>query len=101
MFGIGFWELVLILVIALVALGPEKLPGFAKSLGKGMRELRDAANGVRRAIEDETEDLTSELDDLRQTSARKDKNAKDSGIREDRDETHENSEEEKEKGKGH
>lgn len=61
MFGIGFWEIAIILVIALIALGPEKLPKIARSLGRGMRELREAANGVRRAIDEETGDLRSDL----------------------------------------
>jgi len=61
MFGIGFWEIVIILAIALVALGPEKLPDIARKLGRGMRELREAANGVRRALDEETSDIKSDL----------------------------------------
>ena len=44
MFGFGFGELVLVLVVALLVLGPEKLPKLAKTLGKGMREFRRAAS---------------------------------------------------------
>ena len=40
MFGIGIEELVLILVIALFVLGPERLPSLARDMGKAMRELR-------------------------------------------------------------
>src|SRR5437870_9701965 len=40
MFGIGIEELVLILVIALFVLGPERLPSLARDVGKAMRELR-------------------------------------------------------------
>ena len=40
MFGIGIEELVLILLIALFVLGPERLPSLARDVGKAMRELR-------------------------------------------------------------
>jgi sec-independent protein translocase protein TatA len=39
-------ELVVILVIALLVLGPSRLPETARSLGRGMRELRDAVQGI-------------------------------------------------------
>lgn len=46
MFGllpsIGPWELILILVIALIIFGPGKLPEVGKSIGKGIREFRSA-----------------------------------------------------------
>ena len=40
MFGIGFPELILIMGIALIVVGPEKLPELAKSLAKGVMELK-------------------------------------------------------------
>ncbi|MBI3802297.1 MAG: twin-arginine translocase subunit TatB [Nitrospirae bacterium] len=51
MFGIGFPELLLILVIALVVLGPEKLPQIARMLGRGLYEIRRATEEVRAEIE--------------------------------------------------
>jgi sec-independent protein translocase protein TatA len=39
-------ELVVVLIIALVVLGPKKLPEVGKSLGKGMREFKDSVSGV-------------------------------------------------------
>ena len=45
-FNIGPGELILILVIALVVLGPGKLPDVAQSLGKSLREFRKAASDV-------------------------------------------------------
>ena len=45
MFGLGFGEVVLILLIALIFIGPKKLPELAKGLGKGIREFQNAAKG--------------------------------------------------------
>jgi sec-independent protein translocase protein TatA len=42
---IGFPEMLVILVIALVVLGPKKLPEAGKSLGKGMREFKHSLSG--------------------------------------------------------
>jgi sec-independent protein translocase protein TatA len=44
--SVGFPELLVILVIALIVLGPKKLPEAGRSLGKGMREFKDSLNGV-------------------------------------------------------
>ena len=46
MFGLGAGEIFLILVLALVFLGPKKLPELAKNLGKGLRELQNLKNSV-------------------------------------------------------
>lgn len=47
MFGIGMTEIVLILVIALIVIGPDKLPDIAKMLGKGMAEFKKATDDFR------------------------------------------------------
>ena len=44
--GIGFPELLVILVIALIVLGPKKLPEAGRAMGKGMREFKDSLSGV-------------------------------------------------------
>jgi sec-independent protein translocase protein TatA len=46
MFGIGVPELLVILVVALIVLGPQRLPEVAKALGKGLAELRRATSGL-------------------------------------------------------
>jgi|GEM_PF-387645 len=50
MFGIGMQEVAIILLVALVFIGPDKLPKVAKTLGKGMRELRRASDDIRSTI---------------------------------------------------
>jgi sec-independent protein translocase protein TatB len=46
MFGVGTQELLVILVIALVVVGPQKLPELARAIGRGMRELRKMQDEV-------------------------------------------------------
>jgi TatA/E family protein of Tat protein translocase len=51
MFNISPQELLLILVIALVVVGPQRLPSIGRSIGRGLRELRKAQDDVKRTIE--------------------------------------------------
>ncbi len=53
MFGIGMPELIIILVLALIVIGPQKLPEMARSLGKGLGEFKRASNDFRRNMEEE------------------------------------------------
>lgn len=52
MFGIGLPELILIMAIALIVVGPEKLPELAKTLAKQMIELKRAANALKDSLQD-------------------------------------------------
>jgi sec-independent protein translocase protein TatA len=52
--GIGVPELLIVLVIALIVLGPKKLPEVGRSLGHGMREFKDSISGM--SIKDDDED---------------------------------------------
>jgi Tat protein translocase TatB subunit len=48
MFGIGMTELLVILAVGLIVIGPKKLPELARSLGKGLAEFRRASTEMRR-----------------------------------------------------
>lgn len=55
MFGLGFSELLVIFIIALIFIGPKKLPELAKGLGKGIRQFQDAAKGLTDQLQDSGE----------------------------------------------
>ncbi len=66
MFGIGMPEMILILAIALIVLGPKKLPDLAKSLGRAMREFKKATSDFKESIEVDTDfkDVKKTFDDM-------------------------------------
>ena len=76
MFDIGFWELVVIAIIALLVIGPEQLPGFVREAGKWAGRIRRFMHDARFELErelhvDDSADLDkniSKLDDLIQSA---------------------------------
>jgi TatA/E family protein of Tat protein translocase len=58
MFGIGMTELLVILAIGLLVIGPKKLPELARSLGKGLAEFRRASTEMRRDFLDVAEEAS-------------------------------------------
>jgi sec-independent protein translocase protein TatA len=44
-FGIGIWELLILLLVLLLVFGPKRLPEMGRQLGKGMREFKDSVSG--------------------------------------------------------
>ena len=57
MFNIGLPELLIIMAIALIVFGPNKLPELAKAVGRAMREFRKATEEVKESFQAETKDL--------------------------------------------
>ncbi len=66
MFGIGMPEMILILAIALIVIGPKKLPDLAKSLGRAMREFKKATNEFKETmqIDNELSEVKKAFDDI-------------------------------------
>ncbi len=75
MFGIGMPELLLILALALIVLGPKKLPELARALGKGLAEFRRATDELKEefrqmehSIEDSSPQATAKDDPFLENS---------------------------------
>jgi sec-independent protein translocase protein TatB len=67
MFGIGLPEMILILALALIVVGPEKLPDLARSLAKSILELKKTAEGLKKSFAEDDNplsDIRPELEDV-------------------------------------
>lgn len=62
MFGLGIWELLLILLIVLLFFGAKRLPEIGSSLGRGIREFKDS---IEELDEDERDEIPPSRDDER------------------------------------
>ncbi len=67
MFDIGFSELLLVLVVALIVVGPERLPAVARTLGAYVRKARQTFDSVRQEVEKEL-DSAALQEQLRQNN---------------------------------
>jgi len=69
MFGIGMPELLLLLAIALIVVGPKKLPELAKALGRGFAEFKKATNDLKESLDTSTDftELKQSFDDIQET----------------------------------
>ena len=62
MWNLGFPEIVIIFIVALVIFGPRKLPELVRSLGRGLSEFKRASNELKRTWEAEVEAVKHEVD---------------------------------------
>ncbi len=65
MFDIGFWELVIIALVALIIIGPERLPKFAHDAGRLIRKVRSFIQNTKREVEKELK--LDQLNDLNES----------------------------------
>ena len=62
---LGFSEMLMIFVIALLVFGPKKLPELGKSLGKGIREFKKATDELKSNWDDQVKDIAQPLNDVK------------------------------------
>ena len=62
MFNIGGSELFFIIFMVLMLFGSKKIPEIARGLGKGLREMKDAANGIEKELTKEMNDIKKDVD---------------------------------------
>lgn len=67
MFGIGLPEMIVILAVALIVVGPDKLPDMAKTIAKWVLELKKTVNQVKESLADEDDLMGSVGSDIRKT----------------------------------
>lgn len=68
MFGIGLPEMILILALALIVVGPEKLPDLARSVAKGVMDLKKTAEALKKNLSEGENPFNDIKDDLDQTT---------------------------------
>ena len=68
--NLGGGEVVMILMVVLLLFGANKIPELARGLGKGMREFKDATNGIQREIQDSTRKMQDEIGKVQNESAK-------------------------------
>lgn len=60
--NIGTQEMILIVIVILLLFGGKKLPELARGLGRGIREFKDASDGIKREISDQINNFEKDLD---------------------------------------
>ena len=90
MFGIGFTEIIIILGIALIVIGPKNLPDMAKSMGKGYVEFMRSFRDMQRSIEEDVEDIKKTVDSATNIFDDSDPDEQEDTLRKEREVHHQN-----------
>jgi sec-independent protein translocase protein TatB len=69
--SVGVFEMLVIAAVALMVLGPEKFPEFAKMAARFVKDIRSYANEIQREVAKEIKPMTKELEDLRRIDPEK------------------------------
>lgn len=65
--NLGGGEVVLILMVVLLFFGSKNIPNLARGLGKGLREFKDATEGIKREIEKSSQEVEKEGNEIKKT----------------------------------
>ena len=74
-FGIGIWEILILLLVVLLVFGPKRLPEMGRSLGRGMREFKDSISGGGKGEERDELPLRAPDDEARVASRPRERDA--------------------------
>ncbi|MEK6582834.1 MAG: twin-arginine translocase TatA/TatE family subunit [Nitrospirota bacterium] len=73
MFDIGLQELIIIFVVALLVIGPQKLPEFSRTLGKWVYEIKKGVHAAKARMEDEYKEQLAAPEDIIKSNAEEEK----------------------------
>ncbi len=86
--GIGFSEILIILVIALIVIGPKRLPEVAKTMGKGLAEFKRAMEDIKNTVNEEVKEdagfIKDEIEDMKKITDLSDKDLENPGKKDDK-----------------
>ena len=64
-FNLGAGEIFMVILVVLLLFGSKKIPEFARGLGKGIRQFKDATSNIQRDIEDSVKETKKDLDEVK------------------------------------
>ena len=64
-FNLGAGEIFMVILVVLLLFGAKKIPEFARGLGKGIRQFKDATSDIQRDIEDSVKETKKDLDEVK------------------------------------
>jgi Tat protein translocase TatB subunit len=88
MFGIGLPELILIMIVALLVVGPKKLPELARSLGKALHQVKSMTDDVKQTFEEDLAKDDNPGQDTNEASGEDETHATEAEVEARPDETH-------------